>query len=282
MLLSDNAFSVENADYVYPGGTHALYGINLNIKKGEFVAIVGHNGSGKSTLALLLSGLEIPTKGNVFVNNINTRDKKQFIELRKYAGVVFQNPENQLVFEKVHDDIRFALKNLKLGDAEIEKRISFVTKELKIEDFKDSFQLSMGQKQRAAIAGVLAMKPECIIFDEPTAMLDPKGKKDIHKTVVELHKTGLTIVYVTNIIDEVLSADRIIILDEGMIKSEYKKSELFDNIDNLKKAGLEIPVIMDLLYQLKQNGIELNVDNWQADDVSRGFISYVEKNNLHI
>ncbi|MDR1468825.1 MAG: ATP-binding cassette domain-containing protein [Spirochaetaceae bacterium] len=269
--------SAQNVDYRYPSGKRALSGINLSVERGEFVAVVGHNGSGKSTLALLLSGLEYPTKGEVTVNGISTRQKNRFLELRKQVGIVFQNPENQLVFEKVRDDITFGLKNIGLEQEAIDRRIDAITRKLHIEHFTDSFALSMGQKQRVAIASVLAMEPECIIFDEPTAMLDPKGKKEIHKVIVELHEQGLTIVYVTNVIDEVLSADRIVILENGVIKGEYRRGELFDNIGHLREAGLEPPLIMDLLFRLKQRGVNVVVKRWAIEDVVDELAGYIEQ-----
>jgi energy-coupling factor transport system ATP-binding protein len=270
----------QNVEYRYPSGRRALTGINLSVEKGEFVAVVGRNGSGKSTLALLLSGLERPSKGVVTVNGTDTKDKKSFLTLRKQAGIVFQNPENQIVFEKVRDDILFGLKNLGLEKGEMESRLAEITRTMHIEQFTHSFELSMGQKQRVAIASVLAMKPECIIFDEPTAMLDPIGKKEIHNIIVQLHKQGLTIVYVTNVIDEVLSADRIIILEDGAIKDEYRREALFDNIESLKAAGLETPVVMELLYQLKQWGIDIVVKRWAVEDVVENLAAYIRQCRL--
>jgi energy-coupling factor transport system ATP-binding protein len=246
------------------------------VEKGEFVAVVGHNGSGKSTLAMLLSGLEKPSRGKILAGGVNTRNKKDFLRLRKTIGIVFQNPENQLVFERVRDDIGFGLKNLGLDQAEIDARIEAVNQKMHIEHFTGSFELSMGQKQRVAIASVLAMEPECVIFDEPTAMLDPKGKKDIHNIIIDLHKQGLTIVYVTNVIDEVLSADRIVILTNGRITGEVRREELFDNVERLKEAGLEMPVIMDMLFRLKQKGIDIVVKRWAIDAVVENLISYIE------
>jgi energy-coupling factor transport system ATP-binding protein len=271
--------SVRDVDYRYPSGKRALTGINLSVEKGEFVAVVGHNGSGKSTLSLLLSGLEYPTKGVVTVNGISTKKKNSFFEMRKQIGIVFQNPENQLVFEKVRDDIMFGLKNIGLDKDAADKRIEAITQKLRIENFTDSFELSMGQKQRVAIASVLAMEPECIIFDEPTAMLDPKGKKEIHNIIVDLHKQGLSIIYVTNVIDEVLSADRIVILEQGMIKGEYLREELFDNIDHLRSAGLEPPLIMDMLYRLKQKGVDIVVKRWTIEDVVEHFVDLLNRTN---
>jgi energy-coupling factor transport system ATP-binding protein len=268
---------VENLDFTYPSGKRALRNINLVIEKGEFVAIVGRNGSGKSTLAGALAGLIRPTRGAVLVNGINTRDKKQFLELRKTLGMVFQNPENQIVFEKVRDDIAFGLRNLNVADDAIEERIDAIAKIMAIENFTDSFELSMGQKQRVAIASVLAMNPLCIVFDEPTAMLDPRGKKDIQNIVVDLHRRGLTVVYITNVIDEVLPADRIVVIENGSIKTEFKKHELFDNIELIKSFGLEIPMTMDLLYMLKQRGIDIFVRKWAVGDVADNICAYIDK-----
>jgi energy-coupling factor transport system ATP-binding protein len=268
---------VANLDFVYPSGKRALTNINLVIEKGEFVAVVGRNGSGKSTLAGALAGLIRPTKGSVLVNGIDTRDKKKFLELRKTLGMVFQNPENQIVFEKVRDDIAFGLRNLNFTDDEIEARINEIAKIMAIENFTDSFELSMGQKQRVAIASVLAMNPQCIVFDEPTAMLDPRGKKDIQSIVVDLHRRGLTVVYITNVIDEVLPADRIVVIENGSIKTEFQKHELFDNIEQIKSFGLEIPMTMDLLYMLKQKGIDIFVKKWAVDDVADNICAYIDK-----
>jgi energy-coupling factor transport system ATP-binding protein len=275
--LINDMIRAQNVDYRYPSGKRALSGINLSVKKGEFVAVVGHNGSGKSTLALLLSGLEYPTKGLVTVNGVSTRQKDRFLELRKQVGIVFQNPENQLVFEKVRDDIAFGLKNIGLEQEAIDRRIDMITRKLRIERFTDSFELSMGQKQRVAIASALAMEPACVIFDEPTAMLDPQGKKEIHNVIIELHKQGLTLVYVTNVIDEALSADRIVILENGVIKGEYRRDALFDNIEHLREAGLEPPLIMDMLFRLKQRGINIVVKRWAIEDVVDELTRYIEQ-----
>ena len=267
---------VENLDVVYPSGKRALRNVNLSVETGEYVAVVGRNGSGKTTLAGAVSGLIKPTKGTVLVNGINTRDKKKFLELRKTLGMVFQNPENQIVFEKVRDDIAFGLRNLNYADDEIETRIDEIARIMAIEDFTDSFELSMGQKQRVAIASVLAMNPRCIVFDEPTAMLDPRGKKDIQNIVADLHKSGLTVVYVTNVIDEVLPADRIVVIEDGSIRNEFKKHEFFDNIELMKSFGLEIPMTMDLLYMLKQRGIDIFVKKWAVEDVAENICAYIK------
>jgi energy-coupling factor transport system ATP-binding protein len=266
----------QSVEYTYRSGLCALEDINLKVAEGEFVAIVGHNGSGKSTLARVLSGMDMPTKGSVLVNGINTRDRSKTLELRKNLGVVFQNPENQIVFEKVRDDIAFGLKNLGLDEKKIQERITEITQTLKIDHFEDAFELSMGQKQRVAIAGVLAMKPGYIIFDEPTAMLDPQGKKDIHRIIVDLHKQGLTILYVTNVIDEVLSADRIVILNRGKIECEFKREELLDNVDKLKSLALETPFVLDVACRLKSRGLDIRVKDYTidelVDEIGRAFL----------
>jgi energy-coupling factor transport system ATP-binding protein len=211
--------------------------------------------------------MEKPSSGSVTVNGINTRDTAKTLELRGNLGIVFQNPENQIVFEKVADDIAFGLKNLGFTKTETDERIAEITKTLNIDTFTDAFELSMGQKQRVAIAGVLAMKPRCVIFDEPTAMLDPRGKKDIHRIIVDLHKQGLTILYVTNVIDEVLSADRIIILDQGAIAYEFKREELFDNIDKLRSLGLETPFILEFADCLKRAGVSIVVKDYTIEEL---------------
>lgn len=267
---------IYNVDYIYPSGKQALSGINLSIERGEFAAIAGQNGSGKSTLALLIAGLEKPTRGNIIIDGINTRDKKKSHLLRQKIGIVFQNPENQIVFEKVKDDIAFGLKNFGLSETEIKKRVEEIICKMNIENFTDSFELSMGQKQRAAIAGVLALEPECIIFDEPTAMLDPKSKKEIHDIIVALHKQGMTIVYITNVIDEVLSADKLIVMENASIKCQYKRAEIFDNVENLKSAHLEMPVIMELLFRLKMRGINIVVKRWAVEDVVDKIVEYLK------
>jgi energy-coupling factor transport system ATP-binding protein len=269
--------NISNLHYAYPSGKAALHGINAHIQKGEFVAVVGHNGSGKSTLARILAGIERPSRGSCVINGIDTRDKTKFLELRKTVGIVFQNPENQIVFEKVYDDIAFALRNLGLNQDEIKIRIGEVIKKMHIERFTDSFELSMGQKQRAAIAGVLAMQCECIIFDEPTAMLDPKGKKDIHNIIVDLHKQGFTIVYVTNVIDEVLSADRILILDSGSVKHEFKRDELLENVGALKTFSLEMPLIMDIIVRLKGRNVDIDTSARTVDELVNSLINMRSK-----
>ena len=245
---------IKDLEYKYKNSKKAINNINLNIVEGEFVAVIGQNGSGKSTLARLIAGIDYPTKGNVVVDNIDTKNKKQTLDLRKTIGIVFQNPENQIIFEKIYDDIEFGLKNL--GIENREERIKNAIESVGIKNITDTYEISLGQKQRVAIASILAMKPKYIVFDEPTTMLDPKGKKDILNIIKELNKKGITIIYVTNVIDEILIADRIIALEDGIIKKEFKKKDVLDNIEFLKELNLEIPVVLDIILKLKEKQID--------------------------
>jgi len=245
---------IKDLEYKYKNSKKAINNINLNIVEGEFVAVIGQNGSGKSTLARLIAGIDYPTKGNVVIDNIDTKNKKQTLDLRKTIGIVFQNPENQIIFEKIYDDIEFGLKNL--GIENREERIKNAIESVGIKNITDTYEISLGQKQRVAIASILAMKPKYIVFDEPTTMLDPKGKKDILNIIKELNKKGITIIYVTNVIDEILIADRIIALEDGIIKKEFKKKDVLDNIEFLKELNLEIPVVLDIILKLKEKQID--------------------------
>ena len=264
--------SAKDLGYRYKSGLWALQDLNLEIRRGEFVAIVGRNGSGKSTLSRVLAGIEAPGTGRVLVRGMDTKDRKMALELRKTIGIVFQNPETQLVFEEVADDIAFGLHNLGLDDEEARVRIEEISALMGIEGFRSSFELSMGQKQRVAIASVLAMKPECLIFDEPTAMLDPLGKKEIHHLIVDLHRRGLTVIYVTNVIDEVLSADRIVILNQGKAQYDFEKRELFHHIGGLKDLGLETPFLFETLIRLREKGLDLELADFTIDEFAEKIV----------
>ena len=252
---------INGVNYNYNGNKNILENINLKIKKGEIVSIIGKNGSGKSTLARLIAGITMPNSGEILVCGIDTKNKKDFIELRKKVGIVFQNPENQIIFNNVHDDILFALDNLKLDKKE--ERIKNALKEVGMEEFENSpaYDLSLGQKQRITIAGILSVKPEIIVMDEPTAMLDPEGKNDIKKIVKKLKEDGYTVIYITNIIDEILISDRIIVLEKGKIIKEFEAKKIFDNINLLKEKGITIPKIIELKKDLEKNGINIEIDD---------------------
>lgn len=269
---------LENVSFSYKGKEEVLKNINLEINEGECVAIIGKNGSGKSTLARLISAIDKPTQGKVKVDEIDTIDKKQFLEIRKKIGIVFQNPENQLIFGNVHDDIMFALKNLKLENAE--ERIKTALEKTQMEKFQNnnSFELSMGQKQRITIASVLAVDTKYIVLDEPTAMIDPKGKEKIHNIISNLKKEGKTVIYITNVIDEILLADRIIILDKGEVVHSFYKTEIMENIDKIEECDVKIPTVVNIVLELKKIGTEIELKEWTMEELMSKIVEICSKN----
>ena len=222
---------------------------------------------GKSTMAKIISGLEKPNKGQVFVDEINTQNKKYFLEIRKKIGVVFQNPENQILFNNVFDDIAFTMKNL--GIKNYEEKIENSLKKLDMQEFlnSESYDLSMGQKQRVTIAGVVSCDPKYIVLDEPTTMIDPEGKEDVYSLVKDLNKQGYTIIYITNFIDEILMADRVVVIEEGNIINNFEKKDILNQIDFLKNHGIKIPYIVELVYELKNKGIDIEIENWDKKEI---------------
>lgn len=234
---------------------------------------------GKSTLSKLIAGLLKPKSGKITVDTINTADKKEFYNLRKKIGMIFQNPENQIIFNNVYDDIAFALKNLELNDEEI--RIKTALEKLKMDKYLKSptYELSMGQKQRVTIAGVLAVNPKYIIFDEPTTMLDSEGKEDVYEIVKNLKNQGYTIIYVTNVMDEVLIADRVVVLEKGEIIKEFYKKDILDNIEFLEKHEIKIPSLAKMLYEFRENGIQIELKDWTKEELTKKIIE-VAKNEI--
>lgn len=232
---------------------------------------------GKSTLAKLISGLLIPKTGNVYVDDIVTSNKKEFINLRKKVGIVFQNPENQILFNNVYDDIAFAIKNLGLEDEEI--RVKSSLERLKMLDYIDSqtYNLSLGQKQRITIAGIVAINPKYIIFDEPTTMLDSDGKEDLYKIVKELKKEGFTIIYITNVMDEILNSDRVIVIEKGKIIKEFLKENILENIEFLKDHDIRIPTIVQMLKELKDSNVNIDLENWTKEELIEKIIEVTKK-----
>ncbi|MBS1455470.1 MAG: energy-coupling factor transporter ATPase [Clostridia bacterium] len=250
----------ENLTYEYTKGVKALKNVNIGINKGEYVAIIGHNGSGKSTLAKLFNGLLQPTSGKVFVNGTDTSDKQKLFDVRKTVGVVFQNPDNQLVASIVEDDLAFGPENLGVPREEIGKRIDYALKACDIEKFRNSTpsKLSGGQKQRVAIAGVLAVMPEVMIFDEATAMLDPKGRNEVLSVSDKLNKeNGITVINITHYMDEVVRADRVIVLNDGEVYAEGTPEEIFKRADELESLGLSVPTACRIALDLKKKGVDL-------------------------
>ena len=222
---------------------------------------------GKSTLAKIISGLEKPNKGQVIVDDINTKNKKAFLEIRKKIGVVFQNPENQILFNNVYDDIAFTMKNLEIEN--YQEKIEKSLKRLNMQEFlnSESYNLSMGQKQRVTIAGVVSCNPKYIVLDEPTTMIDSEGKEDVYNMVKELNKQGYTIIYITNFIDEILMSDKIAVIEDGKIINIFAKIDILDQIDFLKKHEIKIPYIVELVYELKNKGIDIEIKNWDKKEI---------------
>lgn len=260
--IKDLYFSYEN-EGENKNPRNVINGVNLNIKEGEFVALLGHNGSGKSTLAKLINALFIPKKGQVLVDAFDTKDDKSVWDIRSRAGMVFQNPDNQLVATVVEDDVAFGPENLGIESSEIRKRVDKALESVNMEDFKKNSPhlLSGGQKQRVAIAGILAMSPTYIILDEPTAMLDPSGRKEVMDTVLKLNKEqGKTIILITHYMDEAAMADRLIIMEEGSIILQGKPREVFSHVDEIKKIGLDVPQVTELAFDLKKQGFNIRND----------------------
>ncbi|TYP50336.1 energy-coupling factor transporter ATPase [Thermosediminibacter litoriperuensis] len=248
----------------------ALKDINLRIQKGEFVAIIGPNGSGKSTLAKLFNGLFIPAKGSVRVDGLDTRDRENIWKIRQKAGMVFQNPDNQIVATVVEEDVAFGPENLGVPPEEIKKRVYEALKIVELTDFdqKAPHLLSGGQKQRVAIAGVIAMKPDYIILDEPTAMLDPVGRREVINTVKRLNREeGKTIVLITHFMEEAVQADRVIVMNRGRVVMEGTPREIFSRVEELKEIGLDVPQVTELAHRLKGRGLEVRGDILTIDEM---------------
>ena len=249
-------------EYVREEGTEpvkAIDDVSLEIAEGSFTAIIGKNGSGKSTLAKNLNGLLTPTEGVIYVGGYDTRDGEHIWDVRQTAGMVFQNPDNQLVSSIVEDDVAFGPENLGVDPKEIRERVDKALEAVNMGQFKKKAPhlLSGGQKQRIAIAGVIAMRPKCIIFDEPTAMLDPKGRKEIMAIIDELHQENITVVLITHFMEEAVCADRVVIMNEGQVLLDGSPVEVFSHEELLKSANLDIPPIVKLASKLRERGIDV-------------------------
>lgn len=241
----------------------ALDNINLTIASGEFVAVIGTNGSGKSTLAKHLNALLIPSSGDCLVAGMNTKDNSHLWHIRQKIGMVFQNPDNQIVATLVEEDVAFGPENLGLPPSEIRHRVAEALAFVGMEEYRQHgpHLLSGGQKQRVAIAGVLAMRPECLVLDEPTAMLDPKGRDEVLSTVSRLNREeNITVVYITHFMEEAVAADRVLVMDGGKLILMGKPSEIFSKVELIKSLGLDVPVAAEVAYRLRQEGIALPED----------------------
>ncbi len=270
---------IKNLVYEYPATEdktkQAIKGINMKIMPGEFVVILGHNGSGKSTLAKHLNAIFTPTSGDVLINGMNTKDENKLWDIRKTAGMVFQNPDNQIVATVVEEDVAFGPENIGLPKEEIRHRVDTALKSVDMTEYKKKSpaNLSGGQKQRVAIAGIIAMKPECIILDEPTAMLDPIGRKEVMDTVTYLNKKdGITLVHITHYMEEAVNADRIIVMDEGEIVMEGEPRKIFQKVEELKKIGLDVPPMTELAYKIHLKDPSFPTDILTVEEMSAALI----------
>lgn len=275
--MRDAMIKCSNVSFKYINNTegkneekYALKNVNLEVKKGEFLVILGHNGSGKSTIAKHINALITPSEGTVIVDGLDTSNQEVLWDIRAKAGMVFQNPDNQLVATIVEEDVAFGPENLGIDPAEIRKRVDDSLEKVGMSEYKRHAPhlLSGGQKQRVAIAGILAIEPECIIFDEPTAMLDPSGRKEVLNNIKYLNKEhGMTIILITHYMDEAAQADRIIVMDDGSIKMEGTPREIFPQVERMKTIGLDVPQVTELAYELKKAGININEKILNVDEM---------------
>lgn len=261
--------SFKNVHYTYPGDElESLCGIDLEIERGQFVAVLGHNGSGKSTLAKHMNAILLPDEGQVIVNGVDTSDEARLLDIRRCVGMVFQNPDNQIVANVVEDDVAFAPENLGVAPDEIRARVDASLKQVGMYDLRGHAPhlLSGGQKQRVAIAGVLAMQPEIIVLDEPTAMLDPQGRQEVVSTVTRLcREKGMTVVLITHHMEECVDADRLIVMSNGSIVADGAPGEVFADVALMEREGLTVPETTRLIYELNQMGFTLPMDALTAE-----------------
>lgn len=258
----------------------ALKDVTARIKKGEFTAIIGTNGSGKSTLARHLNALLLPTEGELIVEGMRTSDAGRVWDIRQKVGMVFQNPDNQLVAAVVEEDVAFGPENLGVPPEEIRERVDLALEKVGMTSYRKQApsMLSGGQKQRVAIAGVLAMKPDCIVLDEPTAMLDPKGRKEVMDTIHELNKKeGITIVLITHFMEEAVTADHILVIDKGVLKMEGTPREIFSQADKVTEIGLDVPVPADLARRLRKKGMAVSEKCMTDEELGEALCPFVSK-----
>ncbi|MCQ2490184.1 MAG: energy-coupling factor transporter ATPase [Ruminococcus sp.] len=261
-----NIIEISGLHFSYPAdegaeASEVLKGIDLTIKEGEFVAVLGHNGSGKSTLAKHINAILLPTEGKVVVNGIDTADEEHIFELRQCAGMVFQNPDNQIVSSVVEEDVAFALENLGVPYDEMRQRVDDALKAVNMYDYRlhSPSQLSGGQKQRIAIAGIIAMQPKCIILDEPTAMLDPQGRKEVMATIRKMNREqGITIVLITHYMDEAAQCDRVVVMDKGTVALDDTPRKVFAQVERVMEIGLDVPQVTELAWELRKAGFDIS------------------------
>lgn len=274
-----NIIEVKNLSFEYPitddegnviGGNKVLEDISLDIPEGQFLAILGHNGCGKSTLAKHFNGMLVGNSGKVYVNGIDTADDDKIYDIRQTVGMVFQNPDNQLVATIVEEDVAFAPENLGIPPEEIRERVDEALNAVDMYKYRlhSAHQLSGGQKQRIAIAGIIAMRPRCIVLDEPTAMLDPKGRKSVMKTIKRLNSEfGITVILITHYMDEAAQAERVVVMDKGRIIMDDVPQKIFSQVDRMNEVGLDVPQVTQLAYELRKEGIDISLEVLTEEDV---------------
>ena len=274
--MNDTIIKTENLRFTYAEAGEVnplvLDGVSLDIEAGSFVAVLGHNGSGKSTLAKHLNAILLPSGGKVYVDGIDTMDEERLLDIRRTVGMVFQNPDNQIVANVVEEDVAFAPENLGVPPEEIRRRVDDALKTVGMYEYREHAPhlLSGGQKQRVAIAGVLAMAPRCIVLDEPTAMLDPTGRAEVMKTIKSLNRTaGVTVVLITHHMDEAAQADRLVVMAKGRVVADGAPKEVFQRVEELKSVGLTVPETTELLWQLRQAGVDVPLDALSDDECAQ-------------
>ncbi len=281
-----NIIEFENVSFRYEADEEgqvlplAVKNVTLGIEEGSFVAVLGHNGSGKSTFAKLTNAINIPESGKVTVNGLDTADENNTDEIRRTVGMVFQNPHNQIVATIVEDDVAFGPENLGVEPKEIRKRVDDALKAVNMYEFRNSepYKLSGGQKQRVAIAGVIAMQTSCIVLDEPTAMLDPNGRKEVLATIKRLNKEmGITVVLVTHFMDEAVEADRVVVIDNGEVYMDGTPREVFSRADELIAVGLDVPQATQLAKALNANGIDIRTDILNEEECIRAVLELLKE-----
>ncbi len=266
------------------GESHeVLHLLDLDIPKGQMVAVLGHNGSGKSTLAKHFNAILLPSGGTVYVDGIDTKDPQRLFDIRQTVGMVFQNPDNQIVATIVEEDVAFALENMGVDPAEIRRRVDEALQEVGMYEYRmhAPHQLSGGQKQRVAIAGIVAMRPKCIVLDEPTAMLDPRGRSEVMRTIRKLNEQfGITSVLITHYMDEAARCDRVVVMDDGKILMDGVPREVFSQVERLKSVGLDVPAATELIYHLRQKGYQLRQDVIFEDECAEELARFLKEQNV--
>ncbi len=271
-----NIIEFKNVHYLYPDyEEETIKGIDLCIEKGSFTVVLGRNGSGKSTLAKLTNAILIPTEGEVLINGISTSDESKLIDIRSEVGLVFQNPDNQIVANVVEEDVAFAPENLGVPSEEIRDRVTGSLKQVGMYELRKHAPhlLSGGQKQRIAIAGVLAMQPEIIVLDEPTAMLDPQGREDVINAVTKLcREKGFTVLMITHHMEECIGADRLIVMSDGLIAADGTPASVFSDVEKMESLGLDVPETVRILYDLKKEGFDLPLTSLSTEECAETII----------